>query len=751
MSVGQFDSLETVLGAKRAGVFAEQIGVRTVGGLLRYVPHRYVRQGQLSAQRAPEVGEHVTLVARVVKADLRQMRNRKGKLLSIKANDGTRNFSVTFFNPYGIARVLTTGVRFMVSGEVGYFRDEMQLTHPDWMVLPEPGSGVEMVGSAMLTAMAAGSADAAEIGSDSGAQESDRLDSSEFLRPFLPVYPATRALQTWDIWTAVRQVLAQVDTIADPLDPAQREARGLIGADEALRLIHLPDTAEHIESATQRLKFDEALALQVGLAQRRSADRGHRAPVIERVADGIEDAMIAQLPFTLTAGQSAVIQEICADLSLGEPMNRLLQGEVGSGKTLAALLCMLRLVDNGYQCALLAPTEVLAVQHHRTLRSMLGLLACAGELGAPERATRVALLTGSMKTAAKRDTLLEVVTGTAGILIGTHALLEDHVEFFDLGLIVVDEQHRFGVEQRDTLRNKGRDGLIPHMLVMTATPIPRTVAMTVYGDLETSTLRELPAGRAPISTNVVFARKEKWERRLWEIVDEQVMAGHQVYVVCPRIGDDEPEAQPPSGPPMTSALQMLDQLTGATVGRHRIDLLHGRLPAEDKAAVMDAFTRGEIDILVSTTVVEVGVDVHNATTMVIVDAERFGVSQLHQLRGRVGRGGLPGICFLRTSLAEGSPSIARLQAVAGTIDGFELARIDLMQRREGDVLGAAQSGMTTSLRFLSLLDDAEIITDARALATSIVAADPTLAEHPALIELVEAMLGTTRAQYLEKS
>lgn len=749
----QSDSLAGVVGDETAAVLSAEIGVHTVGELIRYFPIRYVRQGQLSSTRRPESGEWVTLVARVEKAELRPMRNRRGKLLSITATDGTGPFGVTFFNPYAIQRALRPGVRFMVAGTVSYFREQMQLTHPNWMVLPDAGTGIGTVGSSMMMSMTGGQT----TGGDG--EGPDPSDVDAFHRPFLPVYPATKALQTWDIWRAVRLVLDMLETIDDPLDGTYRTGRGLIGADEALRAIHLPETDEDIDAAGERLKFDEALALQLSLAQRRFADLGHRGPAAAHRSNGIEDALLARLPFELTAGQRVVVEEICTQLGAGEPMSRLLQGEVGSGKTLVALIAMLRMIDNDYQCVLLAPTEVLATQHHRSLTTMLGGLARAGELGAEECSTRIALLTGSMKTAGKRTALLEAVTGTAGIVIGTHALLEDHVDFFNLGLIVVDEQHRFGVEQRDTLRARGRGDLIPHLLVMTATPIPRTIAMTVYGDLETSTLRELPAGRQPITTTVVPTRLQKWEARLWQVVDEEVELGRQVYVVCSRIGDDgtaagaksQERAAEQQGPRTTSAVEMFDQIVGGSLGRHRVELLHGRMSGDDKTATMDAFTRGEIDILVSTTVIEVGVDVANANAMVIVDAERFGVSQLHQLRGRVGRGGLPGRCFLRTAVAPTSAAMERLRAVEASNDGFELARIDLIARREGDVLGAVQSGVNSSLRFLSVLDDVEVIAEARELAARVVSVDLTLLDHRPMADLVDSVLGPGRVRYLEKS
>jgi ATP-dependent DNA helicase RecG len=444
-------------------------------------------------------------------------------------------------------------------------------------------------------------------------------------------------------------------------------------------------------------------------------------------------------------------------------MHRLLQGEVGSGKTVVALRAMLQAVDAGAQAALLAPTEVLAAQHARTIEQMLGPLARAGQLDGADGATRVVLLTGSLSAAARKAALLDAAGGAAGIVIGTHALIQEHVQFAELGLVVVDEQHRFGVEQRDALRNKSTAP--PHLLVMTATPIPRTVAMTVFGDLETSTLRELPAGRAPITTSVVpLAEKPMWFDRVWQRVREEVAAGRQAYVVCPRIGADMSEfeselaeAELPDDDeaggrrPPIAVTDVLPMLTDGPLTGLRLAALHGRLTPDEKDRVMVEFTAGELDVLVATTVVEVGVDVPNATAMVVLDADRFGVSQLHQLRGRIGRGGHPGICLLVTEAAAGAASRDRLDAVAATTDGFELARVDVEQRREGDVLGAAQSGRRSQLKLLSLLRDEDLIVAARTEASDLVAADPDLGGHPALAEQVAGLVAAEQASYLDKA
>ncbi|MEU6329277.1 helicase-related protein [Streptomyces sp. NPDC047049] len=437
--------------------------------------------------------------------------------------------------------------------------------------------------------------------------------------------------------------------------------------------------------------------------------------------------------------------------------------------TMVALRAMLGVVDSGGQAAMLAPTEVLAQQHHRSITEMMGELAEGGMLGGAEQGTKVVLLTGSMGAAARRQALLDLVTGEAGIVVGTHALIEDKVQFHDLGLVVVDEQHRFGVEQRDALRGKGKQP--PHLLVMTATPIPRTVAMTVFGDLETSVLDQLPAGRSPIATHVVPAKdKPHFLARAWERVREEVAAGHQGYVVCPRIGDEEdapkgakkaagskgaadqagsPEDAEEKRPPL-AVLDIAGQLAEGPLAGLRVAVLHGRMAPDDKDDVMRRFAAGELDVLVATTVIEVGVNVPNATAMVIMDADRFGVSQLHQLRGRVGRGAAPGLCLLVSEMPEASPARARLAAVAATLDGFELSRIDLEQRREGDVLGQAQSGVRSSLRMLAVIEDEEVIAAAREEATALVTADPGLTGYPELRIALSALLDEDREQYLDK-
>ncbi|WP_062393466.1 ATP-dependent DNA helicase RecG [Gordonia phthalatica] len=730
----------------------------TVGELLRYVPRRYIRRGHLTESERPEPGEWITVIGRIQKAQMIQMKRRYGQFLKVVVNDGRANYEASFFNARWIQKVLKPGTRVAMAGTVKLFQNQVQLSHPDWMVMPED-DGIDVVGNAaMIGEMYAEGADDGDGKSRHGSTASAD-DVANFSRDIIPMYPATKDVQTWEIWRAVRQVLADTAPAEDALTAAQRDERGLMTGDEAIHRVHLPEKLDDIEAARARLKFDEALAVQTELARRRFSAVVEAAHPCRHVPGGLEDELLARLPFQLTDGQKDVLLEIGEDLADEHPMSRLLQGEVGSGKTLVSLLAMLRVVDNGHQCAILAPTEVLAAQHYRTVMTMLGDLARAGELGAADKATRIGLLMGSLGTAAKRQVLLDAVTGEAGIVIGTHALLEEHVEFFDLGMVVVDEQHRFGVEQRDVLRGKGRDDTRPHFLVMTATPIPRTVAMITFGDLDTSVMTELPRGRQPIKTSVVPMRNQKWVDRAWTRANEEIDAGRQVYVVCTKIGDEQTNAkkskksakEQDAEDETLSVLDLAEQLEGGPLAGRRIGILHGRLHADEKNDVMDAFTHGEIDVLVATTVIEVGVDVPNATMMVIVNAERFGVSQLHQLRGRVGRGQHAGLCLLMTMAGDMGQSMERLRAVEASTDGFELARVDLAQRREGDILGSLQSGGKSSLSFLSLLDDVEVIADARELAEEIVLDDPDLLAHTALADLVHSILLPSRVDYLDKS
>jgi ATP-dependent DNA helicase RecG len=748
------DPLRLVVGDKAAKTLDRALELRTVGDLLRHYPRRYETRGDLTDLASLRDGEYVTVQAEVARVTSRPWRGRRGSILEATVTDGHGMLVLTFFargRQDWREKQLAPGTRGLFSGQVSTFRGKRQLAHPDYELLDEGD-------------------DAAHA-------------AAEYAAEMIPVYPAAKEITSWQIARSVRIVLDVLD-IADPMPRAIRDRHGLCGLADALRGIHRPIDWADVRRATKRLKWDEALLLQVVLAQRRLAATAYSATPRPRAAGGLLDAYDARLPFELTVGQDLAGATIGDELALDHPMHRLLQGEVGSGKTVIAVRAMLQVVDGGGQAALLAPTEVLAQQHFRSITEQLGPLAQAGELGGAEHATRVALLTGSLGAAARRRALLEAASGTAGIVIGTHALLEEQVQFADLGLVVIDEQHRFGVEQRDALRAKAGDGR-PHVLVMTATPIPRTVAMTVFGDLEMSTLTELPAGRSPIVTHVVpAAEKPHYLERVWERLREEAGRGRQCYVVCPRIGGGGPgeggpgEGGPGEGgpggyesagedgsllgeplgdepgdgtrPPL-AVLDLAAELERGPLAGLRLAVLHGRLPPDEKDAAMLAFAAGSVDVLVTTTVVEVGVDVPNATAMVIMDADRFGVSQLHQLRGRVGRGSHEGLCLLVTEAEADGKARQRLDAVAATLDGFKLSRLDLEQRREGDVLGAAQAGRRSSLKLLTLLKDEDLIGDARQEAQQLVDADPALAGEPALAAAVRVLLDRERAEYLEKA
>jgi ATP-dependent DNA helicase RecG len=727
---GLEESLRATLGGKAAAKLDTAFGLTTTGDLLRHYPRRYGRRGELTDLASLRDGEQVTVFAQVEKVRTRPMRARRGQLLEVTVTDGRARLALTFFNKVQYwERQLTPGRHAMFAGRVSTFRGRRQLAHPEFKLL----------------------------GAD------DAAKAAEYAAELIPVYPATKDVSTWDIEKCVQIVLDTLGELDDPLPPPLRERYGLAGLADALRGVHRPADDAEQERARVRLKWDEALVLQAVLAQRRRAAAALPATARPPGAGGLAGAFDARLPFSLTAGQRDVGAEISADLARDHPMHRLLQGEVGSGKTVIAVRAMLQVIDAGGQAALLAPTEVLAQQHYRSVSDLLGPLGQAGRLGGAEVATRVTLLTGSQPAAARREALLDAASGAAGIVIGTHALLAEQVQFADLGLVVVDEQHRFGVEQRDALRGKAH-GARPHVLVMTATPIPRTVAMTVYGDLDVSTLAELPGGRSPIATHVVpAAEKPRFLERAWDRVREEAEKGRQAYVVCPRIGGDDGAASAdpdefiapddeeiPARPPL-AVLDVAPALEQGPLAGLRLRVMHGRLPTDEKDGAMRAFADGSADVLVSTTVVEVGVDVPNATVMVIMDADRFGVSQLHQLRGRVGRGAEPGLCLLVTEAPEESKARQRLAEVAATLDGFRLAEIDLEQRREGDVLGATQAGRKKSLKLLSVLHDRELIVAAREEATGLVDADPDLAGHPALAAEMSALLDEEQAGFLEKT
>lgn len=725
--------LEKAVGGATARRIEQAFGHQTVGEMLGHFPRRYMEVGELSNISELPIGEEVTIVAEVESINQRRMHSRSGFLLQVAVRDAIgpdqSMLRMTFFNGYEAKRDLRIGSTAMFSGKVTIYQNHLELTHPEYSLLET-------------------------------AEEADP-------RP-IPIYPATAKFPNKKIREVMALILAGVGETGFPEfipEPVLTKQRLPLRA-AAYGEIHAPESIAQGYAARKRFAFEEAFLLQLALLQRRSHRRLRPAIARGGRTDGLLVAFEQTLPYTLTEGQASAGAEIAEDLVRGHPMNRLLQGEVGSGKTLVALRAMLQVIDSGGQTALLAPTEVLAQQHHQSIRKLLGPLGELGKLGADPLATRVDLLTGSAPTGERKRVLLGAASGETGILVGTHALLADVVSFADLGLVVVDEQHRFGVEQRDILRSKARNP--PHMLVMTATPIPRTVAMTVFGDLEVSLMKSLPPGRAPISTHLVPLQLPLMQGRLFSRMAEEVAKGHQVYVVCPRISekaveDDAPpmltdeldqkgSADPAVVKPASMTVEKMTELLASmpAFAGTEIRQLHGRMSSEDKAAAMADFDSGRASILVSTTVIEVGVDVHNATLMVIVDAENFGISQLHQLRGRIGRGAHPGTCLLTTWLDAEHPSVARLRAVESTTDGFLLAESDLQDRREGDILGASQSGSRSTLKVLRVIKDSKLIARARDAAEQIIGSDQGLTAYPLLQEAVEQWVNEDMQAFLER-
>ncbi|MEN9753590.1 MAG: hypothetical protein RL670_1281 [Actinomycetota bacterium] len=696
--------LTRVLGDRTAKSLAKHLGLRTVEDLLLHFPRRYGARGELTPLNELPLGETVSVVAEVVQVTERRMKGKNGSILEVAITDGKGSLTLTFFNQSWRQKDLRPGVRGLFAGKTGDYRGQLQLAHPEYELFEE---------------------------------QLDAKTAKAWADEPLPIYPAASAVPTWAIARAVGVVLDTLGEVEDEVPAELAEAEKLMPLARALELVHRPKVAADWQSARDTLRFHEAFELQAALIQRRLTNQHLAATPRPRQRDGWVAKLDAALPFALTDDQIRVSDEIFSDLEKNHPMHRLLQGEVGSGKTLVALRAMLAVADTGGQSALLAPTEVLASQHFASIQRSLGE-QLAKQLG-------LTLLTGQMTTAERKRALLATVSGSAQLVVGTHALIAEKVEFFDLGLVVIDEQHRFGVEQREALRQKGKQP--PHTLTMTATPIPRTLAVTVFGDLDVSTITALPKGRQAISSHVVRQAEQQLVARVWARVAEEAAAGRQVFVVCPRIDESEltlslyePEAElgDRPRPPIATVVGLTEALRSLPVlANLRIESLHGRQSTEEKAATMGAFASGEINVLVSTTVIEVGVDVPNASVMVIVDADRFGISQLHQLRGRVGRGGLPGLCLLLTAAEADSPALERLEAVASTTDGFELSELDLELRREGDVLGSVQSGGRSSLRLLSVVRDAGLIARARDLVTDLIAADPTLEKHPALARSLE--------------
>jgi ATP-dependent DNA helicase RecG len=684
-------ALDRVLGDKTAKSFAKNLGLVTVADLLQHYPRRYSSRGELTPITNLPVGESVSIVAEVVDARERRTKGRVSHILEVRITDGSGFLSLTFFNQAWRQKNLLPGTRGLFAGKIGEYQGKLQLAHPDYELFLD---------------------------------EVSQFDAKAWADKPIPIYPASASVTTWMIQKALGIVLDTLGTIEDEVPEQLAKKHKLMSLNQAFEKIHRPETKTDWSSATKTLSYHEAFLLQANLIARKIANEKSPATIRSGGTNGFLAAFDSALPFKLTKGQQSVGEEISLDLAKSYPMNRLLQGEVGSGKTLVALRAMLAVADTEGQSALLAPTEVLASQHFRSISKSLGE-DLAKKIG-------LTLLTGQLSTADRKKAMLQVVSGASKIVIGTHALFSEKVEFYDLGLVVIDEQHRFGVEQREKLRLKGK--LSPHVLTMTATPIPRTLAVTVFGDMAVSSLTELPAGRKEIDSHVVRAGDKNLVSRVWERVAEEVAKGHQVFVVCPKIDESDKENSGASVDKTTTELRKNPNLASL-----RIDALHGRMDQEQKSEVMVKFVDKEIDVLVATTVIEVGVDVPNATVMVILDADNFGISQLHQLRGRVGRGQAKGLCLLLTGAEDGSIALQRIEAVAGESDGFKLSEIDLELRREGDVLGASQSGGRSSLRLLQVIRDAALIQKVRVEVEQLFEADPGLDSLPNLRLAIEEM------------
>lgn len=705
------DSLLTgVIGGRSAKPLEKAFGITTVEELLWHLPRRYSRRGELTPLTGLPAGEQVTVVAQVLDTRVRQMQRRRGSIVETRITDGVGTLTLTFFNQPFRANELRKGRQGIFAGKVSEYRGAYQLQHPDYEFFDADD---EVPGGVQLEEAAA----------------------KAWAETPVPIYPATAQMPSWTIARSVEMALDALSEVPDPLPAELLRSEGIVSLGAAFEGAHRPRNDHDWRAAQQSLKFREAFDLQLALLHRRRQQSAE--PSTPRPQGALLERFDASLPFELTGDQRRVGAVIADELALPNPMHRLLQGEVGSGKTLIALRAMLQVAESGGQSALLAPTEVLASQHFRSVVEALG-----PDLAA---ALNPVLITGRMPTAERRRALLSLASGNARIAVGTHALMSDGVTFYDLGLTVIDEQHRFGVDQREALRQKGAQ---PHVLAMTATPIPRTVALTAFGDLETLTIRELPPGRLGIETFVVpELEMPRRAARVWERAAEDVAAGRQVYVVCPAIsggaapnveeGEDAPVEEPATKRPLANVtdsvaeIRAMPQFSGL-----RVEALSGDMPGPEKDRIMSEFAAGAIHVLVATTVIEVGVNVPNASIMIVRDADRFGVSQLHQLRGRVGRGSHPGLCLLMSVAEQGTTARARIEAVAATSDGFVLAEIDLELRREGDILGTAQSGGRSTLRLLRVTHDGELIAHAREVADALLDDDPQLAGHPGLAAII---------------
>ena len=707
--------LVSVIGDRSAKVLERAFDMHSVEDLLMHFPRRYSKRGELTPLTELPLGEHITVVAEVLEVRERRMQRRNGSLIEARITDGQGFLTITFFNQKWRLKDLQSRRRGIFTGKVTEYRGALQLQQPDYEMFERREDAP-------------------------GALELSEAAAKAWSQTPVPLYPATAQMPSWSIQQSIEIVLEQLEPLAEPLPMYIVATEGLMDFDRAIRLVHQPEVDEHWQQARDSLLFREAFELQLALLDRRR--RVGLAPAMPRDEGGLLLARFdSTLPFTLTGDQQRAGATIASELADVHPMHRLLQGEVGSGKTLVALRAMLQVAEDGGQSALLSPTEVLASQHYRSIIESLGP-DMAAEVG-------VVLLTGRMPVAERKRSLLALASGAARIAVGTHALLADKVSMYDLGLVVVDEQHRFGVDQREAMRLKGNN---PHVLAMTATPIPRTVALTAFGDLEVSTIKELPAGRQGIKTVVVHEEyTPERKQRMWQEVTRELEAGRQIYFVCPAIdqaeldpeldadidgpavagGDSDGEAAPKR--PVANVVDTVERLRrSAWYEGVRIEGMYGSMPTDEKDRVMRDFAAGEIGILVSTTVIEVGVNVPNASMMIVRDADRFGISQLHQLRGRVGRGEHAGQCMLLTYAEEDTPALERLLAVASTTDGFALAEADLEQRREGDILGTRQSGGRSTLRLLRVTKHGELIMHARDVAAELLDGDPMLEQYPLL-------------------
>ncbi|HEY5251438.1 MAG TPA: ATP-dependent DNA helicase RecG [Acidimicrobiales bacterium] len=698
------------IGEKRSESLAA-LGIKSVLDLITHYPRRYIDRSRQAEVVGMTLGEESLVLARVVSVRSRRTRNGRA-LVELDVDDGTGTLRVTFFNQAWRAKQLPAGTEALFFGKLDSYRGKRQFTNPV----------VDLVGN-----------------------RTGRI---------VPIYPTSEktGIAGWEYGEWIGEALRRAGQLDDPLPESWRKELDLMDRTTAFQAIHAPGSFEEKNEARRRLALDELLRLQLEIGMRRQASERDARGISHTLSTAAPDedlvnAFLARLPFAPTGAQRRALAEIMTDLAGPLPMHRLLQGDVGSGKTVVAVATLLVAIQGGYQGAFMAPTEVLAEQHFFGVRELLADLEVAdADTLAGSRPLNVVLLTSRTPAGARAKVHEGLRSGAVDLVVGTHALLTEDVRFGRLGVVVIDEQHRFGVEQRAALRAKGRDaasgeGADPDLLVMTATPIPRTAAMVVFGDLDVTELDELPAGRAPIRT--VWARSEEDEAGAWQRVRDEVAAGHRAYVVCPLVeGSENIQAK--------SATEEKDRLEATVLAGLKIGLLHGQLKAAEKEGVMAAFRRGELSVLVATTVVEVGVDVAEATVMIIEDADRFGIAQLHQLRGRVGRSDLDSWCYL---LSAGSTpdAVTRLEALEKTTDGFELAEVDLDLRGEGTILGSRQKGRS-DLKLASLRrGDRELVATARQIAESLLGPDPVPAGTEELAEELRLFVGEDEAAYLLKS